>query len=227
MDKKDYSVKAHEMYKKIKLINQKVRRSLEAHYCYTKTYNDRNMSGTFFEEGQEVFVLLQCRAHKFCNLRWVGPYPIKRKVNDHLYVVSMPDEQEKVFGVAKLKLYKRNKFSPPTDASLGAGSEGARGESQVQGQIPVSESITQNTIPEAVSGKYVIPSRRKPGAIVPQGTIQQETGTNDSLEVEIHTELPLSTDEHQASPARLRCRRNLKNVERLQVGGSGPSYTKL
>ena len=109
----DYDVRAHELYKSMKSINRKVRINAGVHYGYAKKYHDRNITGPFFEEGEECFILVQCRAHKFSSLRWIGPYPIKRKVNDHLYVLTLPSGEDKVFSINKLKKYVRNKYSPP------------------------------------------------------------------------------------------------------------------
>ena len=166
----DYDVKAHELYKSMKTINKKVRINAEAHYGYAKKYHDRNISGPFFEKGEECFVLVQCRAHKFSSLRWVGPYPIKRKINDHLYVLALPSGEDKVFSINKLKKYARNKYSPPKIAAAGVSNQEADSPS-VKPQVdrrPRTVSSESDSEDEFIAQKVPVRPRQLPVPHAPE-----------------------------------------------------------
>ena len=91
----DYNAKAYELYKNIKNITRRVRIHTEADFCYAQKYHDKNLKGPYFDEGDEVFVLIQCPKHKF-GPRWRGPFKITRKINDHLYCIELPDNERKI-----------------------------------------------------------------------------------------------------------------------------------
>ena len=107
----NYDAKAWQLYKNCKEITRKVRQHAEADFCYSQRYCDKNLKGPYFEEGEEVFILIQCPKHKF-GPRWVGPYKIQKKISDHLYSVLLPNGEQKVYNIRKLKKYIRNKYSP-------------------------------------------------------------------------------------------------------------------
>ena len=96
MKENEFDVEAYELYKNLKFITRKVRVQAERDFCYAQRYHDKHVKGPFFEEGEEAFVLINCPKHKF-GPRWVGPYKISRKINDHLYCLDLPDGEKKVF----------------------------------------------------------------------------------------------------------------------------------
>ena len=116
MKENEFDVEAYELYKNLKFITRKVRIQAERDFCYAQRYHDKNVKGPFFEEGEEAFVLINCPKHKF-GPRWVGPYKISRKINDHLYCLDLPDGEKKVFNIGKLKRYVRNRFSKKLENS--------------------------------------------------------------------------------------------------------------
>ena len=136
-----YDSKAWEIYKNCKEITRRVRRNAKADFCYSQRYHDKNLKGPYFEEGEEVFILIQCPSHKF-GPRWVGPYKITRKISDHLYVITLPGGEEKTYNIGKLKKYVRNKYSPKPDKLEGDGQVGkATGpKSEISPQVQVEDS---------------------------------------------------------------------------------------
>jgi hypothetical protein len=111
MKENEFDAKAYELYKNLKHITRKVRIQAERDFCYAQKYHDKNLKGPFFEQGEEAFVLINCPSHKF-GPRWVGPYKISRKINDHLYCLDLPNGEKKIFNICKLKRYVRNRYSP-------------------------------------------------------------------------------------------------------------------
>ena len=114
--KMEYDSKAYEIHKNLKSIIKKVRLNAQTEYGYAQKHHDRNLNGPFFDVGDECFVLLRCPIHKFAP-RWVGPYTINRKINDHLYMITLPTGEDKIFNICKLKKYFRNTYSPPRSVS--------------------------------------------------------------------------------------------------------------
>eukprot|EP00116_Pleurobrachia_bachei_P003391 sb/3463653/ len=80
------------------------------------TEYDKNVRGPYFNEGDTCFILVNCPKHKYAD-KWIGPFVIHRKINDHNYVIKINGE-EKVVNISKMKLYKSNKYSPPTTTNL-------------------------------------------------------------------------------------------------------------
>jgi hypothetical protein len=132
MKENEFDAKAYELYKNLKHITRKVRIQAERDFCYAQKYHDKNLKGPFFEQGEEAFVLINCPTHKF-GPRWVGPYKISRKINDHLYCLDLPNGEKKIFNICKLKRYVRNRYSPDPKTSL---SNEKAGENGVKVQAP-------------------------------------------------------------------------------------------
>ena len=100
----------YELHKKIKTIIRKVQENAEIDFMYAKRYHDRNIHGPFFKEGDYCYVLIQCPSHKFSH-RWRGPLRVNKVINDHLYVIQITPEKEKVVNISKMKHYDLNKYS--------------------------------------------------------------------------------------------------------------------
>ncbi len=107
----EYSAEAYELYKKCKEITRRVRMHADADFCYAQRYHDKNLKGPYFEEGDEVFVLIQCPSHKF-GPKFVGPYKISEKISEHLYRIALPNGEFVIKNIGKLKKYVRNIYSP-------------------------------------------------------------------------------------------------------------------
>ena len=107
---------AFDSYRKMKNLIHRVREHAQRAFQYTLGSSSAEIKGPFFEEGDHCFVLVNCPKHKF-GKRWHGPYKIKRKINDHLYVLPIGGV-DKVTNISKLKPYKHNKYSPKEATSL-------------------------------------------------------------------------------------------------------------
>ena len=103
---------AFDSYRKVKLMVHRVRENAQRDYQYILGSSNDSVRGPFFEEGDHCFVLIDCPVHKF-GKRWHGPYCIKKRINDHLYIIPIGGK-EKVINLSKLKPYHPNRFSPIT-----------------------------------------------------------------------------------------------------------------
>ena len=101
---------AFDSYRKMKLLVHRVRQNAQRDYQYVLGSSNDNVRGPFFEKGDHCFVLVDCPVHKF-GKRWHGPYCIKKRINDHLYIIPVGNK-EKVINITKLKPYHPNRFSP-------------------------------------------------------------------------------------------------------------------
>ena len=104
-----YAQKAYKVHQTYKDIIQKVSRNLQAHYKREDMDFNKGIRNTPFKVGELCMVLIRCPKHKF-SPRWHGPIPIVKVVNDHVYVIRLPNG-EKVVNISKLKRYQSNKFS--------------------------------------------------------------------------------------------------------------------
>ena len=78
---------AYALFRTAKEIMNKARRHAELDFQYADNQHNKNLNGPFMEEGDWTFCLIPCPAHKFSK-RWQGPYLIKKKIDDHLYIVA-------------------------------------------------------------------------------------------------------------------------------------------
>ena len=101
---------AYELYKTMKRTLRKVRENADTDFLYAKHQHDRNLLGPFFKEGDLCYILINCPQHKY-SIRWRGPLLVKRVVNDHLYVVQITPEKEKIVNISKMKHFIRNKHN--------------------------------------------------------------------------------------------------------------------
>ena len=100
----------YELHKKMKGIIRKVRENADIDFMYAKRYHDRNLHGPYFKAGDYCYVLIQCPSHKY-SIRFRGPLRVNRVINDHLYLVQITPEKEKVINVCKMKHYELNRYS--------------------------------------------------------------------------------------------------------------------
>ena len=106
------SVDAWEMYNSFRKVVREVRNNAQSDFLHSQKYYEKNMNNPSLDVGSEVLVLIRCPVHKF-QPRWAGPFPIVKKISDHLYVIKTNNGDEKVVNMHKLKPYKRNRFSEP------------------------------------------------------------------------------------------------------------------
>ena len=101
----------HELHKKLKTIIKKVRENANVDFMYAKRYHDRNLHGPYFKAGEYCYVLVQCPRHKY-SIRFRGPLRINKVINDHLYLVQITPEKEKIINISKMKHYDiTNKYA--------------------------------------------------------------------------------------------------------------------
>ena len=101
---------AYEMYKMMKRTMKKVRENADTDFMYSKMQHDRNLLGPYFKKGDLCYVLINCPEHKY-SIRWRGPLLVKRVINDHLYVVQITANKDKVVNISKMKHFARNKHN--------------------------------------------------------------------------------------------------------------------
>ena len=116
-----YNQRAYELHQTIKSIVRKVRKNAEIDFMHSaKSYN-KNLHGPYFKVGDYSYILIPCPQHKH-SIRWRGPFPVIKAINDHLYVIKLYDGSEKVTYISKMKHYRYSKFSPrlnPNSAKYG------------------------------------------------------------------------------------------------------------
>ena len=100
----------YELKKRIKNIYRKVRENADIDFMYAKRQHDRNLHMPLFKAGSYCYVLVECPSHKF-SIRWRGPLRVNKVINDHLCVVQLTPEKEKVVNIRKMKPYEENKYS--------------------------------------------------------------------------------------------------------------------
>ena len=101
---------AYDLHKQIGDIMQKVQKSTKRSVDnMSKRYN-LNASILNFSEGQYCYVKINVPAAKF-SARWTGPWKIKRKINENLYIVLVNDK-ETVVNIGKMKPYHHSKYFP-------------------------------------------------------------------------------------------------------------------
>ena len=101
---------AYKLHREIKNIIRKVRRNAVVDFQYAQKYHDRNILGPYFQQGDYCYILVQCPKHKFAP-RFKGPFKVVKVINDHLYVIQITPECEKVVNISKMKHYNLNKYS--------------------------------------------------------------------------------------------------------------------
>ena len=102
---------AYALFRTIREIMRKARRHAELDFQYMDNQYNKNLSGHVLEEGDWVFCLIPCPSHKFSK-RWQGPFCIRKKIDDHLFVVELENGKEKLMNISKLKKYTRSRYSP-------------------------------------------------------------------------------------------------------------------
>ena len=102
---------AHEIHSRMRGIIARARKHAALDYASTDNTYNRKLQGPYFEENSWCLLLIECPKHKFSQ-RWRGPYQVKKVINQHLYVVSIADGQEKVVNIGKMKHYKYSQYSP-------------------------------------------------------------------------------------------------------------------
>ena len=102
---------AYQIYRTIWDIVIKARRHAALDFGYADTCHNRKMQGPFFAVGDWAFSLIECPQHKFSK-RWLGPFEITKKIDDHLYVIDL-GPRDKLVNISKLKPYVKSKYSPP------------------------------------------------------------------------------------------------------------------
>ena len=105
----------YQLYASIRSLTRGVMHTAEKRAEYMCTEYDKKIKGPYFNEGDSCFILVNCPKHKYAD-KWVGPFVILSKINDHNYVIKVNGE-EKVVNISKMKLYKPNKYSPVTTTS--------------------------------------------------------------------------------------------------------------
>ena len=238
----EYSEDAYKLYKSLKSINKKVRIHANVEYGYAKTYHDRNITGPYFEEKEECFILIQCPEHKF-GPRWVGPFVIKKKISDHLYVIDVPGKGEKVYNISKLKKYVRNKYSPTT--ALKSSSETVTATQNNRKRTPMvpvagnrrdkapssdsdseGEVILRTNTPTGAGktrlrrNNHVNPSTRDDDVIVSNSTVEQSRD---------HVETPDNTEELATPTSASPIQQPVIQVEALEnlASGEGSPVTEV
>ena len=103
---------AYSIYRTIRDIVQKARRNAALDFGYADNSYNKRVLGPYFKEGDWVYTLIECPAHKFSK-RWQGPFQITKKIDDHLYVVDL-GSRDKLMNISKLKPYQKSKYSPPS-----------------------------------------------------------------------------------------------------------------
>ena len=103
---------AYSIYRTIRDIVQKARRNAALDFGYADNSYNKRVLGPYFKEGDWVYTLIECPAHKFSK-RWQGPFQITKKIHDHLYVVDL-GPRDKLMNISKLKPYQNSKYSPPS-----------------------------------------------------------------------------------------------------------------
>ena len=177
---------AFDTYRKMKSLIHRVRHYAQRDFQYIRGFSNDTVRGPFFDEGDHCFVLIDCPVHKF-GKRWHGPYSIKKRINDHLYVIPIGGK-EKVVNITKLKPYKPNRFSPQTPGSacektrvLDKACESTPHNKHLPLDDPTNGGITITT---NLHGPLPIPSRREVIDIQPEIVHQTEDlGSNTPLAV--------------------------------------------
>ena len=101
---------AYDLHKQIGDIMQKVQKSAKRSVDnMSKRYN-LNASILNFSEGQYCYVKINIPTAKF-SARWTGPWKIKSKINENLYIVLVNDK-ETVINIGKMKPYRHSKYFP-------------------------------------------------------------------------------------------------------------------
>ena len=104
---------AYNLYRTIKNTYYKVRQNAARQAGYMKKQYDKRVKFHDFKDGDLCFVLDNTPEHKF-SPRFFGPKVIKKKINDHLYLVLMDPErgETKVINIQKMKPYHASRFTP-------------------------------------------------------------------------------------------------------------------
>ena len=113
------AVYANDLYRKMKIVNRKVQQAIRQQAEYMKRVYDRHVKGPYFEPGQYVMMLVEPHDTKLAG-RWSGPFYVKDKISDHLYVIELDktEKRVKIVNVEKLKLYKPSIHTPILPPSM-------------------------------------------------------------------------------------------------------------
>ena len=148
---------AYEMYTLMKRTLRKVRENADTDFLYSKHQHDRNILGPYFKAGDLCYVLINCPQHKY-SIRWRGPLLVKKVINDHLYVVQITPDTDKVTNISKMKHFARNKHNRNKYA-LPVTHSGA------QPALPITHSGAQTALPVTQSGAQTATSDTHAGEL--------------------------------------------------------------
>ena len=104
---------ANKLYLRMKRVNHKGQQVIKQQAEYMKRIYDRRLAGPYFEAGQYVLMIVEPEKTKLAP-RWRGPYYVKDKISDHLYVIEINKAKSvyKIVNIEKLKLFKPSEHTP-------------------------------------------------------------------------------------------------------------------
>ena len=99
-----YNEQAYEQHRAHKNIIQTISKKLKSYYAHADISFNKGIKNTPFKAKDLCYIKIRCPTHKF-SPRWFGPIPVIKVINDHVYVVQLPNG-EKVVNISKLKKYR-------------------------------------------------------------------------------------------------------------------------
>ena len=150
---------AYELYKRMKTTLRKVRENADTDFLYSKNQHDRNVLGPYFKAGDLCYVLINCPQHKY-SIRWRGPLLVKKVINDHLYVVQITPDMEKVINISKMKHFTRNRFNITKYPLSGTGTDSQASNSNTHTgvkDVPVKPTTDTKTSKSCLSKHVTFP----------------------------------------------------------------------
>ena len=205
-----YDKKAYKRHLEHKKIIAEVSKKLKSYYAYSDMSFNRGIMNPPFKEKELCYVRIRCPTHKL-SPRWYGPVPIVKVINNHVYVVKLPNG-EKVVNISKLKRYKASSRWPPgkdTDTKSPTADNRVTPEIQVTPDQSPEIEVTVSTTPNIPPSHQLQQDQDERDVIVDQ---------LDNLDEEVEPEV-------QQAPRRTQ-RRRIRTTP-IQIDPSRSHYDSL
>ena len=242
---------AYQLYRTIRDICVKARRHAALDFGYADNAYNKNLQGPYFQQGDWVYILIECPSHKFSK-KWQGPYQVTKRIDDHLYVVDL-GSRDKLMNISKLKRYVTSKYSPShlnvsaaefkpaegADSAQTSGNEATQSTEQVERDGMELEVLAEpdNTAHVAVTGgetpadqtvrETVQPNFQPAPQSQEQGVATEQDFSENAEEQEVEIVTPPVIDPADTAPAppRRNPARTRNRPKFLQLFRGTKSYT--
>ena len=108
--------RAYARHMTMKRVNNLVQRNSDKAFQYSSRFHDRNLKGPYFSVGDMTYIMRHDPLKH--QVRWDGPMPVIGKVDDLVYLMKLPNGEQKMVNVNHMKHFPNNKYSAAYISSL-------------------------------------------------------------------------------------------------------------